>query len=173
MKAIQKLLLVLLLMAGSSSFSQQKFPDSWLGSWKGNLEIYAPDGTVKQNVPMELHISKLDEEKKWQWKIVYNTSDTRNYELVETDAAKGSYHIDEKNNILIDVAVFGNKIFSSFEVQGFTIFDTHTLIGNTIVFELSTSQAKDTRTSGDGTAEIPSVRSFPQIGYQKAVLQKQ
>jgi len=173
MKTLQKLLPVLFLIASSCPFSQQKFPDSWLGNWKGDLEIYAPDGTVKQNVPMELHISKLKEEKKWQWKIVYNNSDVRNYELVETDASKGNYHIDEKNNILIDVAVFGNKTFSSFEVQGFTIFDTHTLIGDTIVFELNTSQSKDTRTSGDGTGEIPAVKSFPQIGYQKAVLQKQ
>lgn len=172
MKIVLKLIFLFTLVTGFNSFSQQKFPESWLGSWKGNLEIYAPDGSVKQNFPMEIHISKLEEEKKWQWKIVYNTTDIRNYELVEIDASKGKYYIDEKNNILIDVTVFGNKTFSSFEVQGFTIFDTHTLIGNSIIFELNTSQSKDTRTSGDGTEEIPTVKSFPQIGYQKAILKK-
>jgi len=173
MKTSQKLSVLFVLLTSFYSFSQQKFPESWIGSWKGNLEIYAPDGKVKQTVPMEIQINTLNEEKKWQWKIIYNTTDIRNYELVEVDATKGKFYIDEKNNILIDVAVFGNKTFSNFEVQGFTIFDTHTLIDDTIVFELNTSQSKDTRTSGDGTEEIPTVKSFPQIGYQKAILKKQ
>lgn len=173
MKKVRELILLFIFILSFNAFSQQKFPESWLGNWKGDLEIYTPDGSVKQSIPMEIHISKLSSEKKWQWKIVYNTTDIRNYELVEVDAAKGRYYIDEKNNILIDVTVFGNKTFSCFEVQNFTIFDTHTLINDTIIFELNTSQSKDTRISGDGTEEIPTVRSFPQIGYQKAILKKQ
>lgn len=173
MKRVREVIFLFVFVLSFSAFSQQRFPESWLGNWKGNLEIYLPDGSIKQSIPMEIHISKLNSEKRWQWKIIYNTTDIRDYELVEVDVTKGKYYIDEKNNILIDVTVFGNKTFSCFEVQDFTIFDTHTLIDDSIIFELNTSLSKDTRISGDGTEQIPTVKSFPQIGYQKAILIRQ
>lgn len=165
--------LFLLLFISASAFCQVNFPDGWIGKWKGNLEIMTPNGTVKQTVPMEINIAKLAETKKWQWQIIYNDKDIRNYEIVEKDAAKGHYVLDEKNNIFIDVNVFGNKLFSNFEVQGTRLFDTHEFINDTIIFELSSSNTNGVQTSGDGTSAIPTVKSFPQTAYQKAILYRQ
>ena len=168
-----KTVTLLFFLVSTTAFCQVAFPDGWAGQWKGNLEIMAPDGTIKQTVPMAITISKLAVPKKWQWQIIYNNTDIRNYEIVEKDATKGHYVLDEKNNILIDVKVFGNKLFSNFEVEGMRIFDTHQLINNTIVFELNSSNTTEITASGDGTSAIPTVKSFPQTAYQKAILQKQ
>ena len=168
-----RIVTIIALFVFTNALSQTNFPDGWIGRWKGNLEIMAPDGTIKQTHAMQINISKLPEPKKWQWQIVYDDKDIRNYEIIEKDAAKGHYILDEKNNIVIDVTVFGNIIFSNFEVQGTRIFDTHRLIDNTIVFELNTSKVAEENSSGNGTKEIPTVKSLPQTGYQKAVLVKQ
>lgn len=45
----------------------------------------------------------------------------RPYELVEKDASKGQWEIDERNSIVLPAQLLGDVLWSCFEVQGTTI----------------------------------------------------
>ena len=150
---------------------QADFPKTWQGTWKGTLEIYSPNGKVIHSVPMELHIAPLISGR-WTWKTTYDNKDIRDYELVTINAEKGQYQIDEKNDILLDLRLFGNKSFTCFEVDGYQIYDSYTFEKDTIIFELTSSAPGQETKSGTGTEGSPVVTSTPQIAYQKAILKK-
>lgn len=147
------------------------FPKSWAGTWRGTLEIYQPSGKIAHSVPMELQITPLSSGK-WVWKTIYDNKDIRDYLLITLNAEAGQYQIDEKNGILLDLRLFGNKSFSCFEVDGYQIYDSYTFQDNAIIFELTSSAPGQQTKSGNGTEESPIVTSSAQISYQKAVLKK-
>lgn len=146
------------------------FPGDYAGTWKGTLEIYGTSGI--RTVPMELQIAATENTSRWIWKTTYDNKDVRDYELVVVDAAKGKYQIDENNGILLDLQLFGNKSFSCFEVQGYQLYNSYTFSKDTIIFEITTSTINQAIKSGNGTEESPTVTSYPQTGYQKAILSK-
>lgn len=145
---------------------------SWAGKYSGELVIYKPDGNVAQTVSMVLDIGPTADSTVWTWKTTYNKNDVRDYVVLIKDASKGKYVLDEKNGILIDLRFFGNKILSCFDVEGYLIYDSHTLVGNEIIFELSSSSEEQATRSG-GKDEIPKVKSMHQVTYQRAVLKRQ
>lgn len=144
----------------------------WKGNYVGELFIYKPDGTIAQKVSMELEVKPTADSAIWIWKTTYNHTDIRDYVVLVKDATKGKYVLDEKNGILIDMRAFGNRLISCYDVEGYLIYDSHTLAGNEIIFELSSSSSDQNHTSG-GKDDIPVVKSMPQVTYQKAVLKRQ
>jgi hypothetical protein len=159
-------LLTILSVVAQNSLQQ------WKGNYVGELFIYKPDGSVAQQVSMELEVKPTADSTIWIWKTTYNHKDTRDYVVLIKDAAKGKYVLDEKNGILIDIRAFGNKLISCYDVEGYLIYDSHTLNGNEIIFELTSSSSDQNHTSG-GKDDIPVVKSMPQVTYQRAVLKRQ
>ena len=145
---------------------------SWTGKYLGELAIYKPDGSIAQTVSMELEIFPTADTNIWVWKTTYNNKDVRDYVIKIKDDAKGKYVLDEKNGILIDIRAFGNKLLSCFEVDGYLIYDSHTLTNDEIIFELSSSNNNQKLATG-GQENIPIVKSMPQVTYQRAVLKRQ
>lgn len=168
---VRSVLILLIFFTLSLSAQETVFPKSWQGTWKGTLEIYSPNGKIAHTVPMELHIAPLASGR-WAWKTTYDNKDIRDYELVTLNAEKGQYQIDEKNDILLDLRLFGNKSFTCFEVDGYQIYDSYTFEKEAIIFELTSSVPGQQTKSGKGTEDNPTVTSTPQIAYQKAVLKK-
>lgn len=123
---------------------------------------------------MELHISKTDSQRVWNWRIIYrdSTKDDRKYLLRIDDYNKGKYIIDETDGILLESNLFGNKLISRFEVMNSLLEITYTLDGDKILFEVSSSKLKPTSVT-QSQAEQVEVKSYEITSYQTAILYKQ
>ncbi len=152
-------------------FSQEKiFPDDFLGNYKGKLEIVSANG--KKEIDMEFRFTKTDTIGTYKYVLVYN-NEPRNYFLIEKDKTKGQYSIDENNGILLQASVFGNGIFSMFEVNGSLITTTEKFYDDYMDFEIMFTNITKVETTGKGTEEIPTVKVYPILGTQRARLLKQ
>ena len=119
------------------SFSQNSFPGSWEGNYKGELEIFGVD-SVQRKLIMKLDIAKKTDSI-YQWKITYGTNgkeDIRDYELVLVDQKKGIYKIDEKNTIMIDSYYKMGVLTNFFEVMNSLIIISFTKKKGGLLFEL-------------------------------------
>lgn len=171
---MRQFLLFVLLLTSIFGYSQNSFPESWIGNWKGELEIIAPaSGAVQAKFPMEIKIGTTEKAGEWSWTIIYNHKDVRNYLLRVKDKSRGLYEIDELNKIVLDLAVFGNTTVSSFEVDKMRIIDFHELRDGKMYFSLISYDESQTNLSGSGTAEIPTVKSNIVTAMQRAVLERE
>lgn len=170
------ILLVFLFLFVQSSWAQESFGSKWYGSWKGTLYIAGSSGKQLQT-GMKIDISPLTDTS-WNFITTYDKindsgKDVRPYELKLVNAKRQEYVTDEKDGILLKERLLNNKLISWFEVQGTILLITYELIGNEIHFEAITTQKGKEEKSGKGTEEVPFVYSYPVLGYQHAVLQKQ
>lgn len=169
---LRNIYLLFFLFIQMSGFSQKKdFPDNWLGTWKGTMEIQYSTGNY-QEVACELYIEKTDTMDTWVWTIIYGEGETkqeRKYELIAKDIEKGIYVIDEKNSIILDAFYANNTLISQFEVQNNLITSTYRKIDNIIYFQNLASNTKVSNKSG-GEDTIPEVSSFPISSLQRAKL---
>lgn len=165
------LLCCVFLVAGTTLFAQ-KFPDSFLGTWKGPLNIYKGDSVVRTVTAM-LEVYPADSGR-WDWIITYGDSgeDRRHYMLLPIDTAKGHWAIDENNGIVIDMFVTGNKVTSLFSVEGSMIQISYWIDGEDMMMELFVHPEKELSTSGKGTEESPTVKVWKFTGYQLARLKR-
>ena len=173
---LRNLLYVFLAFLPFVCFSQNDFPDSWVGNYEGSLEIYGKN-EVKMLVTMQLEIQpKADS--LYTWHLIYimnGNADKRMYELKILDKDKGHYLIDEKNTILIDGYYHLNRFTSMFEVMGSYIVTTYTMENEALVFEIIAGSMKAPRVTGSQEHEgndIPEVKTYSVNGRQKAVLYK-
>jgi len=103
MKNIGKLIFIGCVLISFLSKAQESFPQNWLGSYKGDLLIYAAD-SIKMKLEMELNISGTNKDSLFDWTITYDfkgDKDIRAYKLLVVDRTKGHYKIDERNSIVI------------------------------------------------------------------------
>jgi hypothetical protein len=158
-------------------YAQTKgLPPDWHGHWRGQLQLMKPQG-LGQVYPMQLIIRPLDSAR-YQFTIIYGEgaqAQERPYELLVIDAAKGHYRVDEKNSILIDAQLMGNRLITWFNVGTSTLAITYERVGDTIVFEVLSTTDKPALKSGgkkQKNQRIPSVNSFLANGFQRAVLRQ-
>ncbi|MCB0473673.1 MAG: hypothetical protein KDC56_11495 [Flavobacteriaceae bacterium] len=157
--------------------AQETFPDSWSGSYKGELQIYGVD-SVKMKVGMQLDIAPTARDSVYSWKIIYNMNgkeDLRAYELHTVDRQKGHYRVDELNSIVLDGYLRAHIFTSFFEVSGAYIIAAYTKEGDSIVFEIISALSEPVSTSGNtkqGEEAIPEVQAYQINGRQKAILRK-
>lgn len=173
---IRPLILAFVLLFCISSFSQNGFPDSWVGNYAGELEIFGKND-VRMKVQMKLEIQpKADS--LYTWNLIYEMNgneDKRMYELKVIDVEQGHYLIDEKNSILIDGYYHLNRFTSMFEVMGSYILTSYTKDGDALIFDLIAGSMKEPRISGNQKHEgndIPEVKAYLVNGRQKAVLKR-
>lgn len=152
-----------------------KFPQSWMGDWKGELHWSKAGNDTVQKVKMELHIKPSPESGKYNWQIIYgdNKADNRPYTLFAKDSAKGHWAIDENNGIILDQFLIADKFCGAFTVQSSTIINNYWLDGDKLIVEFYNLNLKNPFSSGKGTEEIPLVNSYPVRSYQKAILYKE
>lgn len=144
----------------------QKFPDAYVGYWRGDLKIYK-GATVVQTVKFGLDVFPADSGR-YDWIITYGDSgqDRRPYTLIPVDTAKGHWAIDEGNGIVIDMYVTGNKVTSLFSVMGSVIQISYWKEGDELVMELFAYPEKEESQTGNGTEDSPSVKVWKFSGYQ-------
>lgn len=157
-------------MAGADTF-----PESWLGNWVGELNIYSANKLV-QTIPMELELLAMDTSDNYSWAIIYGAdreAGRRPYELEIVDAEKGIYRIDEKNSIKMESFLYGNKLYCQFSVMNSQILCTYEKAGESMIFEIISGNTEPISITGGeivGEEEIPKVQTFPISVMQKAVL---
>ncbi len=156
--------------------NKKNFPESWIGTYRGELQIYAVD-SIAMKLPMTLDIQRKNDSI-YQWKLVYKIKgedDIRDYELKIQNQQKGLYQINEKNSIVLD-ATYKNEIFTSFfEVMQTYIVATYTKNNEKIIFEIISASNKNPKETGNQKFEnetIPKVTSYLVNGRQRAVLLK-
>lgn len=148
------------------------FPASWIGTWKGASTNITPDGR-RMDFGMELTIEPIAGSDRFTWTIVYidpqGARQTRPYELVTIDAAKGHYQVDEKSSIVIDSYLVDDALCSVFAVQSTVIAASYRVSGDRMLVELVSVSAADPFPSG-GENGVPSVNSHVVTGVQRATL---
>jgi hypothetical protein len=170
---------LVLLLLSVTLFSQTNLDDereilNWLGEWKGELNIESTSKS-KQVVPMKIKHFKTDTIGTYGWFLIYGEDEKngkRAYFLKEKDPSNGHYLLDEKNGILLDTYLAGNKMISSYHVEGTLITSIYTLKpdGN-MLFEIYFGNTDQVNTSG-GNEDIPIVKSYKVGGYQRAELKR-
>lgn len=153
--------------------AQQDFPRSWIGKWKGTLNWF--QGIQKrQSVNMELHILPTDSVNQYSWRIIYGDQqkDNRPYLLKPFDASRGHWLIDERNSIVLDQFLLGDRFSGSFTVEGNTILNNYWLSGDSLVVEFFNSQENPIAITGGGDSTIPKIKSYGMRSYQRAVLKR-
>lgn len=155
------------------------FPDDWEGDWKGTLNIWRPGGDTASTYPMELLVHPFPDSNRWTWVIVYGEGKSRSpreYELVEIDAKKGIYQIDEKNGIYLNGYHIENAFRGQFSVMGSMITDAYERVGEDLIFTIISSKLDAPIASGDTILvdgdTIPPVFAYPIQVAQKAVLRR-
>jgi len=158
------------------SFAQQSaFPKDWVGNWKGELIWMRSGKTDTTRVPVQLRIHPADSINTYTWQIIYGSAgdDNRPYLLKPVDPAKGHWVVDEKNGILLDQYLIGNRLCGAFTVQQSTIINQYWLEGNRLMIEFLNVGAQTLHSTGKGTEDSPVVNSYKVASYQKAELRKE
>ena len=96
------------------------FPEDFFGIYTGTLNITSERGS--QQIPMEFHLNKTDSIGKYKYVLVYGENEKRqerNYFLIEKDAEKGNYVVDEDNGIVLNAKVLENKLYCLHKVCSF------------------------------------------------------
>lgn len=174
---MQKILFyVFSLFVSITAFAQNDFPESWVGNYEGELEIYGKND-VRMLVNMKLEIQPKTDSL-FTWHLIYEMdgkADKRMYELKVLDRDNGHYLIDEKNTILIDGFYHLDRFTSLFEVLGAYILTSYTQEENNLIFEIVAGSMMNPRITGNQEHEgnkIPEVKTYSVSGRQKAVLKK-
>jgi hypothetical protein len=170
------------LLLASGVFAQEEaedipldFPAAWAGKWAGRLEIFAPDGKVR-DLPMELLIQDVDSA--YTWTIIYGQgedADRREYLLRAYKPKFGLYRIDELNSIVLDATYIAGKLYSRFEVGNALLLSTTALVGDELHYEIISGENKPRTITGGGEHEgetIPEVKSLPVVMRQYAILRR-
>jgi hypothetical protein len=155
-----------------------RFPESWFGNWVGTLDIYNSKGR-QQSIPMECIMSATDTAGVYNWHIIYGSDrekGLRPYQLRTIDASKGQYVCDELNTIKMESYLLGNKLFCYFIVEGNVIMSTYEKTADgKMLFEIIFGKDKMVSETGNQVFKgdtIPSVKTFPVMISQRAILTK-
>ena len=151
-----------------------KFPDAYFGIYKGTLHITSSN--EPQTYVMEFHLLPTDSVGKYNYIIVYGERDQRQerkYTLLEKDAKKGEYIVDENNGIILHDKVIENRMYALFEVQDTLLTTFITFEKDHLIFEIIATKKENGTLSGGQNDETPQVISYPITTVQRAMLIKQ
>ena len=169
--------LVLFLTLNTNLGAQGGFPESWSGKWGGTLEIFSAAG-LSQAIPMQLHILPIDSTDRYSWSIIYGEDiekGLRAYELIPVNPAMGHYQVDEKNGIILDAFLLGDKLFERFEVMGNLLLTMTEMRGEQLYWEIISGSLEPIQTTGGEEYEgedIPPVNGYNVKVMQRAILER-
>jgi hypothetical protein len=151
------------------------FPDAWYGTWEGTAQGWGPDGP-RETFTMRYEIGPTAVPGRHQWRIVYRDGercDVRDHELVESDAARGEFVVDEHGGMELEARLIGEVLYTRFDIGGVRLSVRDELVGRgtdaqAILVEFVTGPSEPLRS----TATEPSASSFPARHVQRARLER-
>lgn len=150
------------------------FPQDFSGKWGGTLEIFTTKGFA-QSVPMELHILPINDST-YTYTIIYGKdkkAGKRDYLIARGPDGPHHWICDEQNTILLDGYYLGNVYQSVFTVMGTYLVSNVEHRGDHLLYSIQSGSEKAIRSTGNQThegEEIPEVKSFKSVGFQRAKL---
>ncbi|GAB3024668.1 hypothetical protein [Spirosoma pulveris] len=143
-------ILIINLALSSQLRAQSAFADACVGTWTGTMHIYSK-GVLKDSVPVRLTITVAEPKKAWHWKTEYMSVKmpvVKDYTLRLKDAAKHEYVTDEGDGLVLADYLFGNKLYSVFETQGIVLTSTYELIGDRLIFDVTSGKKQPEPSQG-------------------------
>lgn len=170
------LLLTIILSCCLSAYSQQGlFPSDWVGNWSGTLQWYSGTNEQAKTVRMQLQIQPVpDSPLVYTWKLFYgeDAKDQRPYLLRAVDTAKRHWLIDERNSILLDQFIIGDRLIGSFSLNNTLITNSYWIENGEMQIEFTSLRKSSLRSSGMGTEDIPRVEAYQVVSFQRARLKR-
>lgn len=125
--------------------AQISFPEKCLGEWEGQMYMYSY-GVLKDSVQLKFTVSKTSEINSFTWKTEYLSKEypvVKDYILRLVDADKQTYVVDEGGGIELKDYAYKNTLYGIFETEGILITNSYQLIGDTLIFELTSSKKEE------------------------------
>ncbi len=179
------IVLVLVTLAACSSSKQTplektyQFPQDWVGTYSGSLEIWNAERNLIQSCPMKLRIASTDTTGRYTWysEMVYNGNTIiKNYNLVTHDSLPTNHFLmDENNGIYLDRVLIDDGFYDYFEVNGLGLYGITRRVKEGITFEIASFLLRSVQYSAyEGTEfQVDSVASYKVVNTQKALLYKE
>lgn len=153
--------------------TQTPIPESCLGRYQGNLNIY--NGEKKQEIAMEFHLLATDSAYLYDYHLIYipndSVRDERLYTLRYIPDSR-TFEVDEHNGIKLSASFVDYSLYSIFEVQGGLLTSVIRFYGDEAELVITYSSKNRSVTTGGLSENIPEVISYPVGSVQKARLVK-
>lgn len=149
------------------------FPNDYEGTWNGILKILKPSGLINE-VNVSITWQSTEEPLIWDYHLIYSTEateDIRRYRILRDSEESHIFHIDERNSIYLKMFNLGDKLISTFSVEGNMVHFIYTLQGEEILMEVFSHSESPMEITG-GTEGVPLVKSFRHNTYQTARLRR-
>lgn len=177
-------------VSGVKNAATAKFPEDWIGHWRGEASAGGPGNRPAANFIMELIVDPIErkspsDEPRWTWTIVYDGAQGRQeraYVLIEKDRQRGRYVIDEGNSIVLDAVHLQGGLYSQFALDQVELSSAYRLVNfsgadERLTLEILTHRpAAGTKTGGgaiEGTNQrVPEVTTIAPISLQRAEMKR-
>lgn len=162
----------------STATTHNTFPEDWIGTYEGDLELINAQKGKTSTLPMTLTISETDSSNRWKWysKALYNGQEIiKDYELVRPDSSKPNLFVmDEKNGIVLDRIYLDGAFYDYFEVGKLGLYGITRKVGDDIHFEIASFPlASKTYSTYEGKDfNVDTVTSFKVFNTQKVLLKR-
>jgi len=162
--------------------NDEAFPDSWLGTYNGQMYMLKPGVGITDSVSVKLELLSTDMPKQWVYRMTYKGNKKygkiiKDYLIVKPDSlAEGTYLLDEKDGIIIEQTLIGNTFYSNFSVGNSYLNSIMRKTGDIIHFEIFQSNVKESLITKNRANEgqiVFEVKSYPIFTTQKAKLLKE
>jgi len=170
-------IITILLVFCTSLGAQIDFPNKWLGTWTGTLNVF-PVKPSSQTVDVTLEIKSTEIAGTYSWITKYKTSErtlVKSYLLREMDPSRGLFEIDEQDGIILSATLFDNELWSFFSVQGSILVSVYRFYPEYIEFEIPSALQADEIITGNilhHNDSIPAVKTYPVRALQKTTLRR-
>ncbi|WP_430899505.1 MULTISPECIES: hypothetical protein [unclassified Paraflavitalea] len=157
-------LFALILINVSSVAQPSSFPERCIGLWKGAIDIYSK-GVLKQQIPVTFTVAYINDSLGYTWKMEYQTGEkpmAKDYRLVY-EKSSNRFVVDEGDGIKLYEYPVQNKMYSMFEVSGSVLTASYELVGEQLIFEV---------TSGKKFETVNGVSNYSVDGVQRVVLKR-
>jgi len=118
------------------------------GNWKGKMDYYMQGNLIDQvDVTMSIKLIN-DSSKTWNWFTMYHLPDneiSKMYQLILINDVRGHYIMDEGDGVILDCFVFGNKMYSVFEVENNLLCAVYEIFPDKLVFEIISAKVPETQ----------------------------
>jgi len=145
--------------------AQENFANKCVGKWEGMMYIYGK-GQLRDSVPVELLVQKTNQDTVWKWKTSYLSKTmpaVKDYNLILKDAKSQTYATDEGGGTELMDYQFNNKLYSVFETHGVMLTSSYELLGNQLIFEVSSGKKLD---------ENKEVNNYSVLNLQRVVFKR-
>ena len=113
----------------------------WYGEWHGMMQMYK-NGQQIDSVEVLLTIKPINDST-LTWRTEYKSVKqpmTKDYTMKSVDLSKGVYATDEGGGVLLETYLIDNALYNVFEVEGIMLTAIYRLMGNELVFEVTSGK---------------------------------